>query len=93
MATVLKVREKGVLILPKKLRERAGIKEGSTVVATALDDGIILSPKNTNVLEKLLGLAKVSKGIQADSAKRIRSLRAQIDRERGRSNTREVRRR
>ncbi len=82
MSAILKVREKGILILPKELRERAGIKEGSTVVATALGDGIVLTPKKTNVLEKLLGLAKVSKGISADSVERIRALRAQIDEER-----------
>ncbi len=81
MAAVLKVREKGIVILPKALRERAGIKEGSTVVATALDDGIILTPKETNALGKLLGLAKVSGRTSAGSMERIRSLREEIDEE------------
>lgn len=81
MTTVLKVREKGILVLPKELRERAGIKEGSMVVASVFDDGIILSPKESDVLVKLLGLAKVSKRAPADSANRIRSLRSRIDKE------------
>ncbi len=81
VATVLKVREKGILILPKALRERAGIKEGSTVVATALADGIILTPKETNALGKLLGLAKVSGRTSVGSMERIRSLREEIDEE------------
>lgn len=81
MAAVLKVREKGILILPKALRERAGIKEGSTVVATALEDGIILTPRQTNALGRLLGLAKVSGRASAGSVKRIRSLREEIDEE------------
>ncbi len=81
MAATLKVREKGVLILPKALRKRAGIKEGSMVTATALDDGIILSPKETEVLGKLLGLAKVSEKVPPNSTKRIRSMRSRVDEE------------
>jgi AbrB family looped-hinge helix DNA binding protein len=80
MTAILKVREKGVLILPKALREKAGIKEGSTVVATALEDGIILSPKEPDVLSRLLGLAKVAKRSPHGQA-RVRSLRLRIDRE------------
>ncbi len=81
MATTLKVREKGILILPKALREKAGIKEGSMVVATALDDGIILSPKEKNVLGKLLGLAKMSERVPSSSTDRVRSMRSRIDEE------------
>lgn len=81
MATRLKVREKGILILPKALRERAGIKEGSEVVATAIDDGIVLSPKEDNVVGRLLGLAKVSGSAKKDSTVRVRSMREEIDEE------------
>ncbi|MCL4435685.1 MAG: AbrB/MazE/SpoVT family DNA-binding domain-containing protein [Thaumarchaeota archaeon] len=81
MTTAIKVREKGIVVLPKELREKAGIKEGSIVVATAFDDGIILSPKETDVLAKLLGLAKVSKKSRSGSTGRIRSLRQKIDKE------------
>jgi AbrB family looped-hinge helix DNA binding protein len=80
MVVTLKVREKGVLILPKALREKAGIDEGSMVVATALEDGIILSPKETDALDKLLGLAKVGRGSPGGTA-RIRSMRSGIDKE------------
>ncbi len=78
MVTTLKVREKGVVILPKELREKAGIKEGSTVVATAVDDGIVLSPKENDVVKKLLGLAKVSSN-NPDSTERVRAQRHIID--------------
>ncbi len=81
MTTVIKVREKGIVVLPKELREKAGIKEGSVVVATVFDDGIILSPKESDVLTKLLGLAKVSKRSGSGSVGRIRSLRRKIDKE------------
>lgn len=83
MAVELKVREKGILILPKVLREKAGIKEGSTVLATPLDDGIVLSPKDTDVIERLLGLAKISKRATPNSVRRVRSMRSKVDREQG----------
>ncbi|MDG6939769.1 MAG: AbrB/MazE/SpoVT family DNA-binding domain-containing protein [Nitrososphaerota archaeon] len=82
MATTLKVRKKGILILPKGLREKAGIKEGSTVVATAVDDGIVLSPKEKDVVKELLGLAKVSQQNRANSIERVRALRHEIDEQR-----------
>jgi AbrB family looped-hinge helix DNA binding protein len=81
MATTLKVREKGILVLPKSLRERAGIKEGSEVVATAVDEGIVLSPKEQDVVSKLLGLARVSEAGMKNSAARVRSMRRRIDAE------------
>lgn len=81
MATTLKVRKKGILILPKDLREKAGIREGSEVVATAIDDGIVLSPKAQNVVGRLLGLAKVSQTGSKNSATRVRLIRHRIDRE------------
>jgi AbrB family looped-hinge helix DNA binding protein len=79
MTTVLKVREKGVVILPKDLREKAGIKEGSVVLATAVDDGILLSPKDKDAVGKLLGLAKVSEGVPHNSVDRVRAIRAEIN--------------
>lgn len=81
MATTLKVRDKGVLIIPKELRQKAGIEEGSMVTATAFDDGIILSPKETDVVAKLLGLAKISKKGSPSSVRRVRSLRSRVDKE------------
>ena len=41
---VLRVRKKGVLILPKALREASGLTEGDDVVAEVVEDGIVLRP-------------------------------------------------
>jgi len=42
MRVVLKVRRKGIIILPKRLRETIGINEGEEVVAEILQDRLIL---------------------------------------------------
>jgi AbrB family looped-hinge helix DNA binding protein len=81
MTTVLKVREKGVVILPKDLREKAGIKEGSMVLATVVDEGILLSAKEKDAVRKLLGLARLSEGVQHNSVDRVRAIRAEINEE------------
>jgi AbrB family looped-hinge helix DNA binding protein len=41
---ILKVRKKGVVILPKELRIKAGIEENSEVVAEIVDNGVLLRP-------------------------------------------------
>jgi AbrB family looped-hinge helix DNA binding protein len=79
MAKVLKVREKGVVILPKELREKAGIKEGSMVLATVVDEGILLSAKERDAVGKLLGLARLSAAVQQSSVERVRAMRAEIN--------------
>jgi|GEM_PF-1523651 AbrB family looped-hinge helix DNA binding protein len=79
MAKVLKVREKGVVILPKELREKAGIKEGSMVLATVVDEGILLSAKERDAVGKLLGLARLSPAVQQSSVERVRAMRAEIN--------------
>ena len=81
MSTTLKVRDKGIVILPKELRQKAGIEEGSYVTASAFNDGIILSPKETNAVAKLVGLAKISGNVSSSSVRRVRSLRSRIDKE------------
>ncbi|MGC9097075.1 MAG: AbrB/MazE/SpoVT family DNA-binding domain-containing protein [Infirmifilum sp.] len=43
MEVLLRIRKKGVLILPKSLREAAGIEEGE-VLAEARDGVIVLRP-------------------------------------------------
>ncbi|AKG38398.1 hypothetical protein MA03_02720 [Infirmifilum uzonense] len=43
MEVLLRIRKKGVLILPKSLREAAGIEEGE-VLAEARDGFIVLRP-------------------------------------------------
>jgi len=59
--TVLKVRKKGVIILPKKLRELVGINEGEYVIVEAEKDKLIMRPLkpkivdiDLEILEKLL---------------------------------------
>ncbi len=61
MKMVLKVRKKGVIILPKKLREIIGINEGDEVVVEIKDDKLVmrvLKPKivdvDPNIVENLL---------------------------------------
>jgi len=41
---VLRVRKKGVLILPKKLREASGISEDSEVIVEARENTLIIKP-------------------------------------------------
>ncbi len=44
MRVVLRVRKKGILILPKKLREEVGLREGDEVVVETRDNTIIMKP-------------------------------------------------
>jgi bifunctional DNA-binding transcriptional regulator/antitoxin component of YhaV-PrlF toxin-antitoxin module len=44
LRVVLKVRRKGVVVLPKALREAAGIEEESEVVAEAGPGAVVLKP-------------------------------------------------
>lgn len=41
---ILKVRKKGILILPKALRDKTGIKEDSDVLVEVRGDSIVLKP-------------------------------------------------
>ena len=41
---ILKVRKKGVIILPKELRARAGIEEDSEVIAEIKGNEVLLRP-------------------------------------------------
>jgi len=41
---ILKVRKKGVVILPKKLRTKAGIEEDSEVIAEIKGNEVLLRP-------------------------------------------------
>lgn len=57
MKVVLKIRRKGVIILPKKLREALGVKEGDLVTAETVDGSLIvkvLKPKAVDVDPKLV---------------------------------------
>ena len=65
---VLKVRKKGVTILPKALRDAAGIKEDSEVKAKLSYEGILLRPLEKDPVSKLENLlAAPRKGSSAAS--------------------------
>ena len=62
---ILKVRKKGVVILPKELRIKAGIEENSEVVAEIVDNGVLLRPLklvtvrfDEKVIDEMLSLEK-----------------------------------
>ncbi|MEM2850066.1 MAG: AbrB/MazE/SpoVT family DNA-binding domain-containing protein [Candidatus Bathyarchaeia archaeon] len=71
---VLKVRKKGVLILPKPLREAAGIGEGEVSVETKEGEIVIrpLKPKvvdiDPEIIENLLG---EERRLEEEKSKRI----------------------
>ena len=61
----MKVRKKGVIILPKELRIRAGIEENSEVIAEIVDNGVLLRPLklvtvrfDEKVIDEMLSLEK-----------------------------------
>ncbi len=45
------MRKKGVLILPKRLREMAGLREGDEVIAEVKDGSIMLRPLRPRVVD------------------------------------------
>lgn len=47
-----RIKEKGQLTIPSKIRSKLGIHEGDTLLITALEDRIILRPKVKDVMEK-----------------------------------------
>jgi len=48
---VLKIRKKGILILPKKLRERVGIRENDDVVVEVSGDKLVIRPLRPRVVD------------------------------------------
>ena len=57
MRFLLKIRRKGTLILPKKLREAVGFEEGDEVIAEVVGDSLVLralKPKMVDVDPKLV---------------------------------------
>ena len=43
---VVKVYRKGIVVLPKEVREKAGIKEGMLLLAEAVEGKVVLRPLN-----------------------------------------------
>ena len=52
----LKVHKKGIIVLPKEVRERLNIREGDEVNAIVDDEGIYIFPKMT--VDKIFGSDK-----------------------------------
>ncbi|MGB9726481.1 MAG: AbrB/MazE/SpoVT family DNA-binding domain-containing protein [Fervidicoccaceae archaeon] len=48
---LIKTRKKGVLILPKVLRESVGLEEGDVLIAEVKDGAIVLRPLKPKVVE------------------------------------------
>lgn len=59
METV-KVDEKGRIIIPKSMREKAGVKEGSYVKIRVYEKGIIIEPIEP-IADKYFGAFKITK--------------------------------
>lgn len=48
---VLRVRKKGILILPKRIRERVGIEENSDVIVEIKNGSLIIRPLRPKVVK------------------------------------------
>jgi AbrB family looped-hinge helix DNA binding protein len=51
MRFLLKIRRKGTLILPKKLREAVGLEEGDEVIAEVVGDSLVLRALKPKVVD------------------------------------------
>ncbi len=69
---VLKVRKKGITILPKRLRQAAGVHEGSEVKAKVLPSGILLRPLVNDPVGMLEALPTERKESSVISVRKIR---------------------
>ena len=58
MRFVLKVRKKGILILPKKLREKVGIGEGDEVIVEVEKDRLVMRVLKPRVVDVDPGLVE-----------------------------------
>lgn len=54
-----RVDEKGRILIPKRVREKAGVKEGSYVKIRADERGIVIEPVGS-IADKYLGAFKVA---------------------------------
>jgi len=51
MRVILKVHRKGIIVLPKKLREAVGINEGDEVLVEVLQGGLVLRVLRPKLVE------------------------------------------
>jgi len=77
----IKVGKKGVIVIPKKMRKKIGIAEGSEVKALLIPSGILLRPKFSEPVEGLSNLIKEPKTKAVPSTRSLRDLRRRIDKE------------
>lgn len=75
---VLKVRKKGITIIPKRLREAAGVHEGSEGKAKVMPTGILQRPLVDDPVGMLEALPTERK---ESSAVSVRKIRRKIDRQ------------
>lgn len=57
---VVKVLQKGQIVIPKELRETIGLKVGQKVIVERMDESILIVPEPKNPLELMKGLLKKS---------------------------------
>lgn len=79
---LLKVGKKGVTVIPKKIREAAGISEESRVKAQVLPYGVLLRPAAEKPIDELAELP-IPPRKEVLSVKSVRKLREKIDKEVG----------
>lgn len=62
------IQERGQVTLPVKLREKYGLKKGDPVVFRETEEGILISPKETQVIKLLdeLGEKLRAEGVSLD---------------------------
>jgi len=58
LRAVLRVRRKGVLILPKRIRETSGINEGDEVLVEAREGVLVVRPLRPRVVDVDLSLVE-----------------------------------
>jgi len=58
MSEVVKVDERGRMVIPKKIRERIGIEEGGYVRMESMDDPVVIRPLEP-VVEEYYGVFKI----------------------------------
>ncbi len=51
MRVILKIRKKGIIILPKKLREKIEVKEGDSIIAEVVENTIVLRPLTPKIVD------------------------------------------
>jgi len=78
--SIVQLRQRGVLTLPRKLREKYGLEEGDVLAVIDLGGVILLSPK-LSVLPKLT--AEMVR-LRAEAGVSVAELVAGVHRERGR---------